>query len=193
MIDQQYAHLAIDYLKQNHNVIFENGLSDPEVETIERSYGFTFPPDLRLLLQTALPVSDDFPNWRADPYTPIIKSIAHFTLMDRFNWPYEGIRFDIEHANYWKGEWGKRPSSLEKAFEVAREHISQVPTLIPIFAHRYIPDDPLLPDNPVFSVYQTDIIYYGSDLPSYLAAEFEVPNPYPAVEPRKIKFWSDFC
>ena len=31
---------------------------------------------------------------------------------------------------------------------------------------------PQLPDNPVFSVHQTDIIVYGTDLEDYLAHEF---------------------
>jgi hypothetical protein len=46
--------------------------------------------------------------------------------------------------------------------------------------------------NPVFSVYQTDVIYYGFDLPSYLFEEFGVPNPFPRPErPREIELWSE--
>jgi hypothetical protein len=30
--------------------------------------------------------------------------------------------------------------------------------------------------NPVLSVWRTDIIYYGVDLPSYLAQEFDLPR-----------------
>jgi hypothetical protein len=38
----------------------------------------------------------------------------------------------------------------------------------------------------------TDIIYYGFDLPSYLFAEFGVPNPLPIRDsPREIEFWSE--
>jgi hypothetical protein len=45
----------------------------------------------------------------------------------------------------------------------------------------------------VFSVYQADIIYYGSDLADYIRREFiEPPPPYPLTAPVKsIPFWSE--
>ena len=64
--------------------------------------------------------------------------------------------------------------------------------MIPVFAHRYLPASPWASGNPVFSIYQTDIIYYGLNLPSYLFAEFGVPNPFPTSDtPREIEFWSE--
>lgn len=39
-----------------YRVEFEPGLSDAEVEQVERQHGFRFPPDLRAFLQTAMPV-----------------------------------------------------------------------------------------------------------------------------------------
>jgi hypothetical protein len=47
-----------------------------------------------------------------------------------------------------------------------------VPRLVPVFSHRYLPAEPHLSGNPVLSVYQTDIIYYGSNLKRYIAHEF---------------------
>ncbi len=47
-------------------------------------------------------------------------------------------------------------------------------------------------DNPVVSVYQTDIIYYALDFPSYLATECKVRKPLPLPDsPREIGLWGE--
>jgi len=50
---------------------------------------------------------------------------------------------------------------------VVRRRVSGSPPLVPIYGNRYISNEPLLAGNPVLSVWQTDIIYYGYDLASY--------------------------
>ena len=53
-----------------------------------------------------------------------------------------------------------------------------------------MPDEPHLAGNPVLSVWQTDIIYYGFDLADYLRHEFRLRDR--ASEPkavRPIRFW----
>lgn len=45
------------------------------------------------------------------------------------------------------------------------------PRLIPIYAHRFTPAAPSPSESPVFSVWQTDIIYYGANLLEYLTNE----------------------
>jgi hypothetical protein len=53
-----------------------------------------------------------------------------------------------------------------------------------------IPDDPHLEGNPVFSVHQTDIIYYGYDLEDYLRHEFDLPGRKAWPEHlRPVRFW----
>lgn len=71
--------------------------------------------------------------------------------------------------------------------------MAKAPKLIPILGHRYIPEEPHERGNPVFSVYQTDVIYYGADLEDYFRREFaSAPWGAGAVEPRKrVPFWSD--
>jgi hypothetical protein len=74
-----------------------------------------------------------------------------------------------------------------------RRVVKLVPPLIPVFSHRFLPAEPSTEGNPVLSVYQTDIIYYGMNWGSYFASEFEFP-PDQAIEtdsPRRIRFWSD--
>ncbi len=88
--------------------------------------------------------------------------------------------------------WGPKPSDLGDAFGVVRQQVADAPKLIPIYSHRYIPCEPSKEGNPIFSVYQTDIIHYGYDLTSYLVAEFAIPKPsWVATTPRPIKFWSN--
>ena len=58
---------------------------------------------------------------------------------------------------------------------------------------RYLASLPTEIGNPVFSVYQTDVIHYGRDLRSYFAHEFGRTTYREAItpEPRKIAFWSE--
>ena len=168
---------------RNHGVRIAPGLTESELSAAEAAHGFRFPPDLRSLLAHALPEAEQFPDWRH----PDSAFIA-----DRLAWPADSMCFDVEHDGFWLPAWGPRPETLEAAWTRAREAVRAAPFLIPLHAHRYLPAVPCIAGNPVFSVYQTDIIYYGFDLPSYLAAEFGVPNPLPAPEePREIEFWSE--
>ena len=104
--------------------------------------------------------------------------------------------FDIEHGSFWLAEWGKQPSSLEEAFAIAKQASQDAPTLIPINGHRYIPHRPNEAGNPVFSVYQTDIIYYGANLSDYLEHEFSYyfgGGEHRLIsEVKRIEFWSRF-
>ena len=61
--------------------------------------------------------------------------------------------------------------------------------------HRFIPATPSESDNPIFSVYQTDIICYGRNLLEYLENELSLAafgkQRYQISEPVKvIPFWS---
>jgi hypothetical protein len=168
-------------------VVFERGLSQAEIQQIEDKYNFRFPPDLKDLLSFALPTSKGFLNWREADEDSIVQ---------RLLWPYIGICFDIQQNDFWLTEWGERPSSLDEAFAIARKAFDDAPTLIPIRSHRYIPDRPNEARNPIFSVYQTDIIYYGANLGDYLENEFAYYFGESAHslsdEIKYIEFWSAF-
>jgi hypothetical protein len=171
---------------------FDSGLTDVEVEAVQRHFGLAFPADLRAFLQTAMPVSllpiggyirsYEFPDWRHGDEEEI---------KEKLNWPFEGMCFDIEHNVFWMEEWGPRPASIAEACAIARTKLNEAPTLIPIYSHRYMPDSPQTAGNPIYSVYQTDIIYYGSDLLDYFANEFgiAVERPKP-LKPRRVDFWA---
>lgn len=135
------------------------------------------------MLQFAVPVGPKFPNWHHASFDD---------LRSRFELPLDGIYFDVEHNNFWLPEWGGRPSTPDGRREVVRRAIELAPRLIPIFSHRFLPSAPYADGNPVFSVHQTDIIYYGNDLAGYFHNEFRVPIPeWAAKEARPIHFWDD--
>ena len=162
---------TIELLRQK-NVVFEPGLSDLEVAKVETTFGFRFPPDLRAFLQAQMPIrveskwgGNAFPNWRNGDQVE---------LQGRLDWPFDGMAFDIEQNTFWLKEWGPKPTTLVDALEIARKHFGAAPRLIPICSHRYLPADPPLVGNPVFSVYQTDIIIYGRNLWDYFRHEFDM-------------------
>ncbi len=169
------------------SVKFEEGLSPSELSRAEETYAIRFPPDLRELLMTAIPVSEQFINWRDR------SEANHQEILKRLNWPLEGMLFDIRHNSFWWPAWGERPDEIELAFSIAEKNYQQVPKLIPIYSHRYIPASPAEPNNPVFSVYQTDIIYYGSNLVEYLEVEFKFRqhNTIDFNGIKRIPFWSE--
>jgi hypothetical protein len=108
----------------------------------------------------------------------------------RWDWfPLDGILFDVEHDT-WLPEWGVRPERIDDAKALVEQYVEEAPRLLPIYSHRIMPDRPHPPGNPVLSVHQTDIIYYGFDLDDYLRHEFGLPGrkPWPP-EVRSIDFW----
>lgn len=177
---------VIDALKEK-GVLFEKGLNLQEISRVEKLYNINFPTDLKEFLATALPISNKFVNWR-DMSEDNIRSIK-----DRLNWPLEGMIFDIENNGFWYSGWGVKPNDLKIAIKICKNEMEKVPKLIPIYSHRYISSEPHEIGNPVISVYQTDIIYYGEDLLSYLQIEFNIKR-YEDMNFDSIKyvrFWSE--
>ncbi len=189
---------------RSKNVLFEPGLSDAEVSRVENTYDFNFPPDLRALLQFAVPISENFPNWRTGWIStpnwewrgpkPTTSGHRLISIAEQLDLPAHGICFDIEHGDFWMDSWGARPEKLEAAFAIARKQIARAPKLIPIYAHRFLPCEPCESGNPIFSVHQSDIIYYGFNLASYFTNEFKMTAHELATnQPREIAFWSQLA
>lgn len=181
MIDRDYVDALAEHLV-SQGIRFDAGLSDAEIAAVERRYRLIFPPDLRLFLQHAVPASSDFPNWRGDTRA----------IEERLEWPLEGIVFDIENNVFRMTAWGPRPETAEERRRIAAAAVAAALRLVPIYSHRHVPCEPAAAGNPVLSVYQADIIYYGYDLASYFENEFGFPNPYPEpFEPLAVRFWSE--
>jgi hypothetical protein len=163
-------------------ITFAAGLTSAELDSAEKQFDFRFPQDYAEFLGEGLPVGERFPDWRRRPDS-INKSLV---------WPWEGMAFDIEQNSFWLDSFGTRPPALADALRVAKQHFDQAPKLIPIYSHRFIPSDPPTAGNPIYSVYQMDIIYYGSNLREYLEIEF-LGKDHSAMSQsfRPIRFWDD--
>lgn len=184
-----FAHLnAHQASRAQKPIIFgAAGLSAAAITTIEADLGFQLPPDFAYLLQNIQdPGSLLFPwsNFRKQDYDQSIAAVL------------SGIEFDIRENGLWLHRWGKRPAELAAAIEIARQDFARWPKLLPIFGHRFLAADPCSAGNPVFSILQTDIIYYGANLAQYLVNEFVdmdwAPQPS-AQDIRHIDVWSDFA
>jgi hypothetical protein len=199
----------------------EDGLTDPEIEAAEKHCSIRFPPDLRTLLQTILPVGDGWPRWRdLEQVVVFLFSSSSLTLhlpsrflrLFHFLFPFPNLRqcliqlkpnckfiggvlFDVEHNNFWHTSWGKRSEDLPSACRVAREWMElEAPRLIPVYHHRCMGSGPL-PGQPVLSIHQTDCIVYGTDLADYLNHEFKLGVVLDKREAKrvafKIPFWQE--
>lgn len=189
MTTEQARHIT--RLLTDEGIHFDSGLTNEEILLVEAKFNFKFPPDLKLFLQTALPTSDKFINWRLG-----LKSNSETSkIITRLNWPLEGMLFDLQSNNFWFENWGSAPDNYDDRVIIAKRQFESYPKLIPIYSHRYIPSRPNENDNPIFSVHQMDIIYYGYDLATYFANEFdlELTNDFELLtKPKKeIEFWSE--
>jgi hypothetical protein len=172
------------------------GLTDTEIARIERTCQFEFADDHRAFLAAGLPLNNPpeqgqtwsapWPDWRdGDPGD----------LREQLGWPIEGALFDVGNNGLWLPAWGQRPASTSEALDTARHHLAQTPKMIPVYAHRYLPAGRGTHGHPVLSIWQTDIIVYGTDLANYIDNEvggserFISPDWAP---PPMVSFWSEF-
>jgi hypothetical protein len=204
-IDPGGAQLGVEAsrrLRETGPVEMQPGLTETEFVEIERRFGFEFPDDLRAFLASTLPIwagaydADPdratifgFPDWRnGDPEL----------LRLQVEFPVEALLDDIERG-HWPNAWGERPLRADRALGVARRRLGEVPRLVPVYAHRYLPSGRGTWGHPVLSIRGSDIIYYGADLPDYFwhefaPAEWEEAHPYGSFEfpPATASFWKDY-
>lgn len=162
--------------------VFGPPYTPAELDDAQAKYGLAFPPDLiDLYLTHRLARGYDWTRNEED----IRRALA---------WPLQGLHFDVETNGLWRPEWGERPAEEMARLEVLEAVVVHAPRLIPLFGHRYLPQSPAEAGNPVFSVYQSDIVLYGRDLKDWIDREFHnTRRPPDQAEPRWIPFWSDFA
>jgi len=184
MFDTQIKELFNLFFYNNSN--FPKGLTDNQINDAQEFYNIKFPPDLKELLMCFCPAF--FFDWSNFSKTNVQ------LLKERLRWPTEGILFDVENNNFWMECWGIKPNHMKTALEIAERNLAAVPPLIPIYSHRYIPSNPCEAGNPIYSVYQTDIIYYGKDIWDYFKVEFD-RKPQQSIQFDEIKpdipFWGE--
>ena len=163
------------------------GYTQSELNEAQRNWNLRFPPDLVELLLEPRPLiggRGSFDWVLSDPVK----------IQERLDWPLEGFWFDVEHNQVWWTEWGEKPEEISERHDRLKEIFLKAPKLIPLFANRYVPEEPFERNNPVFSVYQTDVIYYGASLLDWLDRERLSPNVKarpPIEDVKSIPFWSD--
>lgn len=158
-----------------------------DVGSIEAQLGFPLPPDFVYLFQNLQDPDRLLFPWATFEKEEYDRSIA---------WVLKGIEFDVKSNAFWLERWGDKPRVMDDALAIVREDFKTWPRLLPIFGHRFLAAEPCLAGNPVFSIMQTDIIYYGADLAHYLLQEFVDPNylEHTYAQPiRKIEVWSDLA
>ncbi|KAL3376350.1 hypothetical protein AABB24_002995 [Solanum stoloniferum] len=194
-----YAKNVIQHLKSS-NLIVEKGLSDVEFSTIESNFSFTFPPDLRSILQEGLPIGPGFPNWRcsSQQQLEIIKNLPILSLCKQ-----------VKIRNFWVEFWGNRPIDNDQAVDTANGFLKNAPVLVPIYQHFYIPCTPCLSGNPVFYVHDGQVKLWCFDISGFFQqVEFQrnemilrrpslfnllnAPS-WAATEARKIDFWTEMA
>jgi hypothetical protein len=161
------------------------GLTVAELDAIQDQASAPFPPDLCELLTATLPTGPGFPDWRTRPR----EMLAAFREQ-----VIDGIEFDATHNGIWLESWGEKPTGKDELREVVAQNVRDAPVLIPIYSHRALPNEPLQAGNPVYSIMQTDIIFYGANLAEYLRHEFGHEGWAQPTQPlRTIRFWSDLA
>lgn len=170
--------MLIDQLKQA-GVIFEKGMTEQELDLAEEFFGFRFPAEFRAFLSEAVPVGEDFFDYR-DHSPENLKRFRDFE--DRIE---KSFRFDLEENREELLKLLGQNLGFEQdgpGFdEAVMRYWEESPRLIPFFAHRCFFDG--MDCMPIISFLQpVDTIVYGFDLEDYLEAEF-LGNDDPAELP----------
>jgi hypothetical protein len=170
---------------EDAGVRLDRGLTEADVKRVEKKFGFSFGPDHRALLRTALPLGDTWLNWRHA--TPA-------KVRERLQAPVEGLVLEVLDNGFWSADWGRRPDDARAAERTAREQLAQVPVLVPLYGQRYLPAAPAPEGSAVFSVQRSEVQVYARDLLDYVDVEFgEAQPPNPASDLPHLSFWSDLA
>lgn len=189
-------YLELIEILKDHGVHFAPGLPAEEIAEAETFYGITFPQSLRDFYACGLPVSTDEPVgiFSRDDWFPIWNDFSDENateIKERMAYPVQSVLWDVENG-YWRKVWGERPETMEEREAKCRAVFVDAPKLIPVHAHRYVPQRAGVNDPPIISVRGLDAIYYGADLTDYLYREFLRDIPHDRRDPDiTISVWSD--
>ena len=163
-------------------VPIEPGLTDDEIDCVERDFGVEFADDHRAFLQAGQPVGPSWPNWRGE---------GRRSLAKRLQLPADGVLFAVEWRQFWGADWGPRPARMKDALRTARYRLDRVPQLIPVHSHHYLPAGRGSSGHPVLSVVSTDVAVRGADLSDFVEVEFGSGHPRVTDAVATVAFWSE--
>lgn len=157
------------------------GYSQDELDDAQARYRLRFPPDLVAFLREQR-LAEGY-DWSRESQQ----------IREMLAWPTQMLIWDVEHGAWWP-PWGERPEDGRLREEIVRGAIAAAPRLIPLYAHRFLPELPHLAGNPVFSMHGFDTVCYGATLMEYFGNEFGRPHRHRIAGPiRNITFWSDLA
>ncbi|XP_027361978.1 uncharacterized protein LOC113869720 [Abrus precatorius] len=179
-----YTNNLLHTLKSS-NVVIDKGLSDAEFSNLQSNFNFSFPPDLRAILQQGLPISTGFPNWR---------SSSSQQLQILLSLPTSSILRRVSKTRFWHPSWGPEPRDPTHALS---RLLNEAPPLVPIYRHCYMPSSPNVSGNPVFYIdHDGDVRLLSFDVAGFFR-EFLCRQPeepvWAATRARRIKFWSELA
>ncbi|KAK3211049.1 hypothetical protein Dsin_015755 [Dipteronia sinensis] len=190
-----YAKTLLEHLESLNIPILE-GLNDVEFADIESSFNFTFPPDLRCILQVGLPVGPSFPNWR---------SSSKQQLRILLSLPSLYLSKNISLNNFWSDSWGQKPQNMnmnDHVLSFVKQMVDKAPVLVPIYRNCYIPATPNMAGNPVFYIDVEEVKVLSFDVAGFFKQVdfFQVVGggvfkplhmpAWAAKEARRIRFWT---
>jgi hypothetical protein len=197
-----YRRAGVGGTSWRRNTRWRGGLSDAEIDSIAHRYDLEFPQEHRLFLRTlhsTMPQTAGATFAGGHTLQPVERPGFYDWLRDedaireRLAWPLEGILFDVEQNNLWIDSWGRRPEEGDARKACVARLVSAAPKLIPIFGHRFLVS---VEPHVVLSIYQSDIIVFGTSLRDYLLVEFapligEHPRVPESVEAARLPFWGE--
>lgn len=189
--------LARDFaasLKERPDCTPESGLTTEELQRAEDFFRVSMPPLWREVLGIVHPVelpepardADGVRRWTRFPDWRLRDIPATQALIDV---PVEGLLFDVQSNGFWWRAWGEPPLDTEERTDRARQELSQVPKLTPLWNHLYVESSDA---SPVFSIVQADLYVPFLSLESMISgdttSEDGVPTEsYPIGH---VPFWS---
>ncbi|CAH2061440.1 unnamed protein product [Thlaspi arvense] len=183
-----YCKTTINHLKSLTGLDVSPGLTNQEISAVESSLGFSFPLDLRSILQTGLPVGTHFPNWRSGS--------TRNNLLLLFNLPLLHISKIVTRNGFWVDSWGSRPGSDAAALSLVKKLIQIAPVLVPVYGDFYVPSTtPNLARNPVFQIDGDGVRVLSCDVAEFLQGLSRSDGRHdPCISRRllrRVEFWSD--
>lgn len=169
-----------------------SGYTQIELDDIQAKWSLHFPPDLLALYRERRRVIE----LEEEKFSSLDWiDTSDEQIWASLNWPLEGFWFDVQNNGTWWPEWGMKPTLQHDQYNTLLKVFAEAPKLIPVCGHRYIPEDPCETGNPIFSVYQTDVIIYGANLSDYIRREFHPSEDGSCPQPntlgvRTIQFWT---
>ena len=166
------------------------GYTQTELDDVQAKWQLHFPSDLVDILRDRRGVIDDGEKLKSFDWINETDEVIRECL----EWPFESFLFDAQHGLWWP-EWGERPVDSTAVKEQLQTIFASAPKLIPVYSHRYIPEEPGEAGNPIFSVYQMDVIIYGANLADFIERELDAPIDGSCPQPdwptvKRIPFWT---